>query len=86
MTTWLAFPPVLPYHSLEARVHLDQEGRFLRQCQHPLFNQRTLYVVVLNDDVLLEYFDGVQLVRSLPLGQHDFAEGSLAQHHQEVEV
>ena len=52
-------------------MHLDEEGRLEGEREHPLLDHGALDVVVLDDDVLLEDLDGVQLVRALPLGQHD---------------
>ena len=53
------------HHSLEAGMKLHQERRFGRQGQHSLLDHRALYVVVLDDDVLLQDLDGVQFVRTL---------------------
>lgn len=73
-------------HGLETRVKLDQERGLAGLGQHALLHHRALDVVVLDDDVLFEDFDCVKLVGSLALGQHDFAERTLAENHQEVEV
>ena len=46
----------------------DKERRSTLHGQNSLFDHRTFDVVVLDDDVLLEYLDRVQLVRAFPLG------------------
>ena len=58
------------YHGLEARVKLDEERRLLGQSEDPLLDHGTVYVIILDDDVLLEDLDGVKLVSPLPLSQH----------------
>ena len=65
---------------------LYKKRRLLCQSKHSLLNHGTVNIIVLDDDVLLEDLNGVQLIRSLPLCQHDLAEGALAQDHQVVEV
>lgn len=67
-------------------MQLHQKWWFLRQCQHPLLDHRALDIVVLNDDVLLQDFDGEQIVSALAFGQHHFPERALAQHHQKIEI
>lgn len=59
------------YHSLEAGMQLHQERRLLGKRQHSLFHHGAVNVIILDDDVLLEDLDGVQLVCTLSLGQHD---------------
>lgn len=51
-------------------MQLHEERRLLRQRQHALLHHGALYVVVLDDDVLLQDLDGVQLVRAFPFRQH----------------
>ena len=58
------------YHGLEAGVKLDEEGRLLRQRQHPFLGHGAFDVVVLNNDVLLQDLDGVQLICAFALSQH----------------
>jgi len=43
-----------------------------------LFRSSAFYFIVLNDELLLQDFDGVQLLRALGLSQHDLAEITLA--------
>ena len=59
------------HHCLEAGVDLGQEGRLQGQCQDPLLYHGALNIIVLYDDVLLQDLDGVELIRPLPLRQHD---------------
>ena len=61
------------HHCLEAGVDLGQEGRLQGQCQHSLLYHGALYIIILYDYVLLEDLDGIQLICSLPLRQHDLA-------------
>lgn len=65
---------------------LHEEGRLAGLCQHALLHHRALDVVVLNDDVLFENFNCVELIGAFALGEHDLAERTLAEDHQEVEV
>ncbi len=67
-------------------MHLDKEWRLVRHSQDPLFNHGAFDIVVLDDDVFFEYLDGIELVGTFTFSQHDFAKGSLAQDHEEVEV
>lgn len=67
-------------------MQLHQKRRLLRQCQHPLLHHRTFHIIVLNDYVLFQNLNSKQIVRSLAFGQHDFAEGTLAEYHKEIEV
>ena len=57
-----------------------------REGQDPLLGHGALDVVVLHDHVLLQDLDGEDLVRVLLLGQHDLAEGALAEDLEEAEV
>ena len=57
-------------HGLKAGVKLDEEGRLEMHGQDPPLHHRRLQVIVLHDDVLLQYLDGVDLISSLPLRQH----------------
>jgi hypothetical protein len=59
------------YHSLEAGMQLHQERRLLGKRQHSLFHHGALNIVILDDDILLQDLDGVQLVCTLSLSQHD---------------
>lgn len=66
--------PGAPHHGLEAGVQLCEEGRLPGQREHALLHHRALHVVVLDHHVLLQDLDGVQLVRALPLREHDLGE------------
>ena len=57
-------------HGLKAGVKLDEEGRLEMHGQDPPLHHRRLQVIVLHDDVFLQYLDGVDLISSLPLRQH----------------
>ena len=58
-------------------MHLNEERGLVGQGEHSLLDHGTLDVVVLDDDVLLEDFDGVELVGALALGQHHLRERSV---------
>lgn len=55
---------------LEGAVEGGQKGVLGGQRENALLAHRALHVVVLQDDVLLQHFDCVHFVRSLPLSQH----------------
>ena len=59
--------------ALEAGVELNEERWFERHGQDSPLYYRRLYVVILDDDVLLEYLDGIDLICPLPLSQHDLS-------------
>ena len=59
--------------ALKARVELDEERWLERHGQDSSLHYRRLYVVILDDDVLLEYLDGIDLICPLPLSQHDLS-------------
>ena len=65
---------------------VDEEGGFSRQCQHSFLYHGAFHIIVLDDDVLLQNFDGVQFVSAFPLSQHDLPKGSLSKNHQEIEI
>lgn len=71
---------------LEARMQRRQERMIGGQRQDPLLRHRALDIVVLNDCVFFQHLHRIHLVRSLPFSQHHFAERSLAQHFDEMEV
>lgn len=52
-------------------MQLHEEGRLAREREHAFLDHRALHVVVLNNDVLLQDFDGVQFVGSFPLRQQN---------------
>ena len=58
------------HHRLEAGVDLGQEGRLQGKCQYPLLYHGALHIIILYDDVLLEYLYCIQLICPLPLSQH----------------
>lgn len=66
-------------------VTYDEEG-VVGLLQHPVLGHRVLDFVFLDDDLLLQDFDGEQLARGLLAAQDDLPEGSLAQDLQELEV
>ena len=76
----------LAHHCLETRMELNKERRFLSQGQHPFLHHGAVDVIILDDDVFLQYFDCVEFVRPLPLCQHDLPEGALAKDHQVIEI
>ena len=55
-------------------MQLYKEGWLGGHSQHTFLNHRTLHVVILNDDIFLQNFDGVQFICTLPLSQHDLLE------------
>ena len=55
---------------MKAGVELNQERWLEWHSQHPSLHNRRLYVVILDDDVLLEDLDGIDLICPLPLSQH----------------
>ena len=58
----------------------------VRDQEDTLFRSYALHFIVLDDELLLQHFDGVQLFGRLCLGQHDFTEVTLTEHCEEVEV
>ena len=42
--------------------------------------------IVVDDELFFQHFDGIQVVRLLLFGQHDFTEVTLTQHGQKIEV
>lgn len=52
-------------------MQLHEERRFMREREYTFLNHRAFHIVVLDNDVLLQDFDGVQLVGSLSLRQQD---------------
>ncbi len=63
-------PDVKRYHGLEARVQLSEERWFPRQSEDSLLHHGALHIIILDHHVLLQDFDGVQLICSLPLSKH----------------
>ena len=73
-------------HGLKTGMKLNKEWRLLRQRKDSLFNHRTLDVIILNNDVLLQYLDCIKFICVLSLCQHDFSEGSFSENHNKIEV
>ena len=61
---------VVLYHGLETGVQLSEERRFPGESEDPLLHHGALHVIILDHHVLLQDFDGIQLVCALPLSQH----------------
>lgn len=61
---------VSSYFSLEAAEQLRQVGVFPGQRQNPLLRHGAVHVVVLQDHVFLQDFDGVNFVCAFQLRQH----------------
>lgn len=59
------------YHRLKTRMQLHQEGWFTREREHAFLDHCAFHIVVLDNNVLLQDFDGVQLIGSLSLRQQD---------------
>ena len=60
-----------PHHCLETRMKLYKERRLLSQGQNPFLHHGAVDIIILYDDVLLQNLDGIKLVGSLSLSQHD---------------
>ena len=73
---------------LETSVKVEQEGvpLLVRDQENSLLRTRALHFVVLDDELLLQNLDGVQLLGTLRLSQHDLSEVTLTQNGKEVEV
>ena len=87
-TTNVLHHKVDPGFRLETRVK-TQKKRMLflvRDEKNSLFRTSALYFVVLDDEFFLQNFDGVQLLRSLGLCQHDLTKVTLTQHSKKVKV
>lgn len=61
---------LMRYHGLETGVQLSEERWFPRQSEDSLLHHGALHIIVLDHHVLLQDFDGVQLIGTLPLSQH----------------
>ena len=55
--------------SLEAGVETSEEGRLLLHCQYFPLIQSTLYVIFLDDQVLLQALDGIYLTSAFVFSQ-----------------
>lgn len=58
----------LSYFSLEAAEELCQVGVFSGQGQDPFLGQSAVNIVILQDHVFLQHFDGVHFVAAFQLG------------------
>ena len=58
-------------------MELNEERRLEGHGQDSPLHYRRLYVVILDDDVLLEYLDGIDLICPLPLRQHDLSANNI---------
>jgi hypothetical protein len=52
-------------------MQLNQEGWLIRQCKHAFLNHCAFNVIVLDNDILLQDFNGIQFVGSFSLRQQD---------------
>jgi len=59
---------------------------FVGDQKHPLFGTSAFDFIVLDYELLFKNFDGVQFLRCLCLGEHDFAKIALSEDGEEVEV
>lgn len=65
---------------LEGTDEMGEEGILPGERQHPLLHHGALHVVILDHHVLLQDFDGVQFLCSLPVSKHHLGtEGEKAQ-------
>lgn len=73
---------------LEASMQIKQErvSLLVGDQEDSLLGPGALNFVVLDDELFLEDFDGIKLLRTLRLCQHDFTKITLAQNSQEVEM
>ena len=76
----------IKYLGLETRMQGGQEGMVGRQRQDALLRHGALNVVVLDDDVLFEDFDGKYFFCVPLFCQHHFAEGAFAQDFEEPKI
>lgn len=61
---------VFTYFSLEAAEELGQVGVFPGQGKDPFLSEGAVHVVILQDHVFLQHFDGVHLITAFQLCQH----------------
>ena len=59
---------------------------FVGDEEDALFRSRAFDFVILDDELLLQHFDGVELFRRLRLRQHDLSEITFTKHGEKVEV
>ena len=77
-----------PGFRLKACVKIEQErvALFIGDQEDSLLRLRTFDLVILNDEFLLQYFDGVKLFGSFSFRKHDLAKVSFAQDSEEIEM
>ena len=56
---------LISYHSLETGVEVNQEGRFPWQRQHSLLYHGALYVIILQNSILLECLQFIRILSNL---------------------
>lgn len=61
---------VFTYFSLEAAEELGQVGVFPGQGKDPFLSEGAVHVIILQDHVFLQHFDGVHLITAFQLCQH----------------
>lgn len=76
---WQERKKELPYNCLETRVQLCQEGGLVLQCQHSFLHHGALHIIILDHHVLFQDFDGIELLRALPVCQHHLQGGETAE-------
>lgn len=59
---------------------------FVGDKEYPLLGTSAFDFIILDNELLLEHFDGVQFLRCLRFSKHNFAKIALSEHGQEVEV
>ena len=77
-----------PGLGLEASVQIEEErmALFVGDKEHPLFGTSAFDFVILDDELLLEHFDGVQFLRCLRFSEHHFTEIALSEYGEEIEM
>ena len=59
---------------------------FVGDQEHTFFGTSTFHFIILDDELFLKYFDGVQFLRCFSFSEHNFAEIAFAEHGEKVEV
>ena len=75
-----------PVIGLETRVKRRQKRMVCRKCQNSFFGHCTFNVIVLNNDIFFQDFDGKDFFSVTLFGQHHFAERAFTQHFEETEI
>lgn len=68
------------------QVQQEWMSLLIRNQEDPLFRARAFDLVILDDELLLQDFDGVELLGTLSLSQHDLSEVALSENCQKVEM